>query len=277
MKESSAFRSVQSSSKSNPSNLFHSSNNYSINYSRIADLYLNDVLSQDSSNFISTRQQNYILPKSTTRNLNSGIDKLSTDTVLSYNYNIGANSTNMLNPTAGSIIGDSVSVSNIFKKDSTALGKSFNGKVLPLDTNLIADNHLTNSSVDKLLSVGISPRGGLYDDGLLRNPTFKLRSSDQQLLSFEKNIRSIENLSASKVNTNFSDTSLSVFGNTSTQLQNILNKASTTFTPSHIPTTFLGYKGPNIAYDRFLSSGSTPDMLMDDKNPLILPFFYKTP
>jgi len=277
MQESSAFRSVQFSSKSNPANLFHSSTNYSVNYSRIADLYLNDILSQDSSNFISTRQQNYILPKSTTRNLNNGIDKLSTDSLLSYNYNIGSNSTNNLKPSTSGITGNPLAASNIFKGESVALGRSFNAVVDSLDTNLTSSNHLTNTPIDKLTNASTTYRGGLSTEGLLRNPNFSLRSADQQLLSFEKNVRNIDNLNVNTVNTNFSDTSLNLFSDLDTRFMGIIRKASTTLGLSHIPTSHLGFKGPNIAFDKLSQNGSTPDMLVDDKSPLILPFFYQTP
>jgi len=74
--------------------LFTVPTNYSLSYARISDLYLNEALTQDSSSSIGTRQQNYILPKSTSRNLNSGLDRSSTNTILSYNYNIGQSKPN---------------------------------------------------------------------------------------------------------------------------------------------------------------------------------------
>lgn len=277
MKESTAFRSIQFSSKSNPSNLFHSSTNYSVNYSRIADLYLNDILSQDSSNSISTRQQNYILPKATTRNLNSGIDKLSTDSILSYNYNIGSNLANTLKPTTSGITGNLLAASNIFKSKSIALGRGFNAEVDSLATNLTSSNYITTASIDKLVNAGTTHRGGLSDDGLLRNPNFSLRSSNQQLLSFEKNVRNINNLSVDTINTNFSDTSHNLLSDLDTKFMGIVRKASTTLALSHIPTSHLGFRGPNITFDKLNPSGLAPDMLMDDKSPLILPFFYQTP
>lgn len=148
MKESTAFRLVQFSSKSNPSNLFHSSTNYSINYSRISDLYLNDTLSQDSTNFINTRQQNYMLPKSATRSLNNGLDRLSTDTVLSYNYNTAPNLVDTIKSNSNTIAGITLTTADTFKGVVDTLKAGFNSKVKPLVTNLSTVNQLDTVTTD---------------------------------------------------------------------------------------------------------------------------------
>jgi hypothetical protein len=102
-----------------------------------------------------------------------------------------------------------------------------------------------------------------------------LQSSDQQLLPDEKNIRDSK-LRLEELNTNFYSGHNDICVHKEHKLRSIINKASTSFVSSHTPTTFIGSKSPNITYDRFILNSSTPDMLVDDKSPLILPFFYET-
>jgi len=91
-KESVAFKQLQLSSKANPGTLFSTNTDYSVTYSKLTDLYLTDLLTQNSISYGTVRQHNFTLPKSANISTKAVLDKKTVDYLIDFNNNI-SNST----------------------------------------------------------------------------------------------------------------------------------------------------------------------------------------
>jgi asparagine N-glycosylation enzyme membrane subunit Stt3 len=99
VKDSAAFKKIQSFSKTNPQHLYSNISEFNLKYKKISDLYLNDTESNTTYAYGTKRQHNYSSMASLTNNYNSLIDNKSLKMLLDYNQAITMNNTLDLNST----------------------------------------------------------------------------------------------------------------------------------------------------------------------------------
>jgi len=301
LSSSSAFKKIQFSTKTNPQNLFQSSDDFSLKYNKIYDLYLSDMNSQDNTSYGVSRQHNYSSSKSITNNFSTQLDNASVNKLLSYNYNFGNNSFKQTNPSdletsnfennnynninmSNSVI-SSPEYSNTEDK-SLMDGREFATQTLS-NQSYIEDNVYGSDSVVSLQtkSSNLNSSNNMFDYSILYKD-FLNKSPNQQVLSSDMNIRNIDNLNPNKVNYNISGSNIGLnsymgsFNSSLNQSSNsnilgIIPSSNTVFPDSHMPSSAMGSKMPNIGYDKFSESGSN-STLMTSKDELA-PNFVFTP
>lgn len=82
---SSAFKKIQSASKTSPSALFSNPDDISLKYNKIYDLYVRGNDSQDGQNYGISRQHTYGSKLTTTNNFRPLLDEASVSKALDYN------------------------------------------------------------------------------------------------------------------------------------------------------------------------------------------------
>lgn len=299
LKSSSAFKKIQSASKSNPQDLFNSATDFSIKYSKLHDLYLNDLSTQDSLYYGNKRQHNYASVNTMTNGFNTLLDNTSVSKLLDYNFNQTLNKGNYSstsNSEITTIDAPSSSNSNIVKVVNTVNSVNDSGfrTTLNVSKEFNQINHKQQSNLNQLNTdhtsdCVLSPQvivSDLISNSSLNSPSFfyknlSIKSPNQQILPGDRNIRNISTLNPNKVNINFDDstrnTSLFEEGSKlrNTTNTNLLNSVNTRFTPAHIPTNFTSNKSVDASFDKFTSNGAN-SQLMAAKEELA-PNFIFTP
>jgi hypothetical protein len=92
IKASYAFRTIQFSTKLNQHELFNTVSDLSLRHTKINNLYLNDLILQDTSTYRINRQSNYTSLKSVLNNTSTCLDNKSVCEVLSYNFGVNSKS-----------------------------------------------------------------------------------------------------------------------------------------------------------------------------------------
>jgi len=82
-----SFRTLQVASKTNQQNLFNTPSDLSLKYTKLNNLYLNDLTLQDTFTPQTSRTLTYSSAKTSLNSTNSYLDKKSVDKLLSYNFN----------------------------------------------------------------------------------------------------------------------------------------------------------------------------------------------
>lgn len=235
LKDSTAFKKIQYFSKTNPQALANTTSDFDSKYRKIANLYLNDTLPNNTSSYGTMRQHNYSSLMSTTNTYNTLLDGTSLNKFLEYNDNASTSPV----PKAINLNGNGSSRENI-------LYSSSNSARLQRVTEGASD--ASNYPLSKLLnyttvtSVLNSDSDGPHSADPLKyflnnrhtkkrfltnpleshnNPTFgsavtneslsyrskDLKSPNQQLLTSDRNTRLINTLVPNKTMFNFSDRS----------------------------------------------------------------------
>jgi len=257
---SSAFKKIQFSTKTNPQNLFHSTNDFALKYNKIYDLYLSDSDVQSSLSYGVSRQHNFMSSSALTNNYSSQLDNNSVDKIISYNNNTNLISNSYSNTSTNELINPSSSNSkfslnleshlndtNVLNSYSTN-SDEYSGKEFGTKINSSVDLTSNNKSLGGLsndiqtFNNAIHSSYNMFDYSLFYK-IFTNKSPNQQVLSADRNIRNLDTLNPLKMNYNL---------NTSTS--NIVS-SSTVFPQSHIPSAALGTKFVNIDYDKFNSNG----------------------
>lgn len=316
VKDSTAFKKIQYFSKTNPQSLFTNVSDFNLKYQKIANLYLNDTLPNNSPSYGTFRQHNYSSMLSTTNSFNSLLDSNSLNKFMEYNletpnksksttlgYNLGTSSReNVLNTNSNTL-----RLLNLTDKNSMSANYSLQKLVnYPTTTSLFSaetDSKQLNNSFKYLLNnkwtkktfvgnnLGDSDSTQTFSAKFFNEDLsyrFKdLKSSNQQLLTSDRNTRLINGLAPSKTLLNFNDKGSNLnsliynnvsesLGNTSTSLFNVANLGwsdtnslyklvnnNTTFTASHTPLLNKNSSTYPLGYDKYLKGE-------DDLTPAIL-------
>ena len=92
VKDSTAFKKIQYFSKTNPQSLFSNVSDFNLKYQKIANLYLNDTLPNNTPSYGTFRQHNYSSISSTTNSFNSLLDASSLNKFMEYNLDYSTKS-----------------------------------------------------------------------------------------------------------------------------------------------------------------------------------------
>jgi hypothetical protein len=95
VKDSAAFKKIQSFSKTNPQQLYSNMSEFNLKYKKISDLYLNENESNTTYAYGTKRQHNYSSMASLTNSTNTLMDNKSLKMLLDYNHDV-ANNNNKL-------------------------------------------------------------------------------------------------------------------------------------------------------------------------------------
>jgi len=258
LSSSTAFKKIQSASKTSPQLLFNNISDFSLKYNKINNLYLDELNTNDGLFYGIRRQHNY---SSTASMLNSGqsnLDNKSVSKLISYNYgntDLGTTGTNL----------GTKSLLNPLMKNDLDTNKEFNAtKSVDSEnysvTNVnLASNHLITNSKNTDTLTNLTSDSIFYKN-------FFAKSPNQQILSSDRNIRNIETLNPNKINSNF---------DISTSTEGLINKADTVFTEAHLPTANSASKLLTKSFDKFTDSNMN-SVLMAAKEELA-PSFIFTP
>ena len=316
VKDSTAFKKIQYFSKTNPQSLFTNVSDFNLKYQKIANLYLNDTLPNNSPSYGTFRQHNYSSMMSTTNSFNSLLDNKSLNKFMEYNLD----TPNTLNSSTMSYNLNTASRENVLNTDSNTLrllnltdksAESSNYSLeklvnYPTTTSLLSsetDAKQLNNSFKYLLNNRWSKKtfvsnnvnesdsvqtfsSKFFNEDLAYR--FKdLKSSNQQLLTSDRNTRLINSLSPSKTLLNFNDKGSNLnslihnnvsesLGTNSTSIFNSANLGwsdtnslyklignNTAFTASHTPLLNKNSSTYPLGYDKYLKGE-------DDLTPAIL-------
>jgi hypothetical protein len=286
---STAFKKIQSASKTNPQSLFSNSSDYSLKYNKIYDLYLTELSTQDNLMYGINRQHNYSSSASLLNNLSTQLDNDSVAKFLDYNYstlkstkytnssnteilvnldnkNFNQNTTNLLT-TQNSIASTEVDSMNNLGQEAGSVKKGIDSVA---GLNIALSN---NSGNLKTYNSKLNTTYNLFNYSLFYK-IFSHRSPNQQILSSDRNIRNYDTLNPNKVNYNISSNENNL-GQNNNQLGHIYFSSNTVMPQQHIPSSALGTKFTNISYDRYTSKGMNSS-LMTAKEELA-PNFIFTP
>ena len=314
VKDTTAFKKIQYFSKTNPQSLFTNTSDFSLKYQKIANLYLNDSLPNNTPSYGTFRQHNYSSLSATTNSFNSLLDSRSLNKFLEYNTEttLGEAASPMsynLNTAPREAVlktnSNTLRLQNLTDLDTAKSNYSFS-KLLnyPSSTALLnaeTDAKQVKNTFKYLLNTRWSKKTFLNNNGMIdsnNNPdtlmgakatTFSskffnedltyrfkdLQSSNQQLLTSERNTRLISGLTPNKTILNFNDkgsslnsllhsTSSNSLANTQYTLYNnnvlgwadssVLNKLvsnNAAFTTSHTPLLNTNASTYPLAYDKY--------------------------
>ena len=264
---STAFKKIQSASKSSSQSLFAAETDYSLKYNKLNNLYLTDYNSQDSLYYGIKRQHEYATTLACLNNAPSLLDNDSVQKMLDYNFDLTM-STKTYNNTSLSEFRlpaqnmDSNAALDSVLLTTTALENVNEGE---FGTGTVTKNssltpHL-NQDITPTALINQLPTSNL-NTGLIYKEFFA-KSPNQQVLSSDRNVRNLDTVRPGKANYNFSDVS------------KLVNKLSTRFDASHAPTTELNSNTTSVAYDRFTSNNMNAS-IMSAKEELA-PNFLFTP
>lgn len=266
---STAFKKIQSSSKSSSQTLFSVDSDYSLKYNKLNNLYLADYNSQDSLFYGIKRQHEYATSMACLNNSPSLLDNKSTQRMLSYNFDVSTSTNSYTNESIREFeVGNPDNLTNSLintnlnnpSSMSNTVSGEFGSKNGGSTSELTSPNNLVNS-VPASLSTVSTPLNQ-FNNGLSYSEFF-IKSPNQQILSSDRNVRNIDYVSPNKTNYNFKD------------ISSLVNQLSTRFTLSHIPTTENNSASTSVAYDRF-SSSNMNSPIMSAKEELA-PNFIFTP
>jgi hypothetical protein len=234
-----AFKKIQYFSKTNPQKLFNILSDFNIRYSKLSNLYFNDVDVLDSLNYGTFRQHNYISSKSLNNNFLSKIDSKNINKFLNYNYNINYNSKSSVNDLSNIKLHNRNSKNNFLKVNEMVNTLNLSKNKLytqflnyPTKTSLLNsenDAKQYNNTIKYNLNLKFNKKNflgkdyinsftdnsdissNLFLDNLtssLQNTNlayrFKnLKSSNLSYLPNEKNVRLVDNIFLKKSNFNF--------------------------------------------------------------------------
>lgn len=304
VKDSTAFKKIQYFSKTNPQSLFTNVSDFNLKYKKIANLYLNDTLSNNAASYGTFRQHNYSSVMSTTNTFNSLLDNKSLNKFMEYNldhkstkqtnslhYNMStsprdkvldtsSNTLRLLNLTDEKSLTSNSSLGKLIQyptstgflsaeSDSKQLSNPFKyllnnkwSKKTFINNRFVSNNESSNFS-SKFFNEDLSYR---YKD---------LKSSNQQLLTSDRNIRLINNLTPNKTTLNFSEKGNNLnsliyqnfsnsLGSSAINLFNLSNiewsdtnniykllNNNTAFTTSHAPLLNKTSSTYPVGYDRY--------------------------
>ena len=312
VKDSTAFKKIQYFSKTNPQSLYTNLSDFNLKYQKISNLYLNDSLPNNTPSYGTFRQHNYSSLSSTTNSFNSLLDNKSLNKFLEYNLDHTTDNSNKSNPSTSSrestlpTTSNTLRVLNVTDQGTSQNNYSLNKLVnYPTSTSLLsaetdakqlanpfkyllnnrwAKKNFINDTLSSLETSTFSTK--FFNEGLVYR--FKdLKSSNQQLLTSDRNTRLINNISSSKTILNFNDKGNNlnslVYNNLSTSLGNnqsqLFNSSglgwadpttlqrllsnNTAFTASHTPLLNKNSSTYPLAYDKYLKGE-------DDLTPSIL-------
>tara|TARA_B100000780_G_scaffold21015_1_gene13537 strand:- start:7726 stop:8277 length:552 start_codon:yes stop_codon:yes gene_type:complete len=94
VKDSTAFKKIQSFSKTNPQQLYSNMSEFNLKYKKISDLYLNDTEPTTTFAYGTKRQHNFASSASLTNNSNTLMDNKGLKTLLDYNHSVNINESN---------------------------------------------------------------------------------------------------------------------------------------------------------------------------------------
>jgi hypothetical protein len=262
------------STKTNPQTLFNLESDLSLKYSKLNNLYSNNLEGQDSQYYGMKRQHEY---STNYTNLNftlSQLDNKSVNTLLKYNYSYDSNNISpknqiTLSPSTQTtenlekILPNNFRLQNMNYLNLLTLSKEFGQQHVPIqqETNLINSKNLLNEMVDSNV-VDLNPSTRKHLNQGFFYKTFFTKSPNQQVLASERNVRNIDLLNP--LNTNFN-----------INTENKLNYNSTFFPLSHTPTGSKISTLVNKTYDRFTESNQNSS-IMSSKEELA-PSFLFTP
>jgi hypothetical protein len=229
LRASNSFKKIQSASKSNKSDLSIVDSNFSLNYNKINDLYINDLSLSNTNSYGIDRQANYSSIYSSTNTNNTYIDNKSIETLLDYNTGRIA-----LNQTSKDLINGITNPKTGFSKVSSQLMTSeiFSNKLEPV-TNV--------------------PESYSKDSYHFRKLSPKVPSN--QILPPDRSVRNYLNLTKSL--------------NMPSMGMNMIGKMPTVFNNTHITSTSGLPTGLNLSYDKLNKSSQKPAILSanDDLAP----------
>ena len=229
VKDSTAFKKIQYFSKTNPQSLFSNVSDFNLKYQKIANLYLNDTLPNNTPSYGTFRQHNYSSISSTTNSFNSLLDASSLNKFMEYNLDQPTkNITNPINYDLSTAPRENVldttsstlRIQNLTDKSVDQSNYSLT-KVInyPTSTSLLSaenDSKQLSNPFKYLLNNRWSKKNFLDDTN---NQTYSakffnedltyrfkdLKSSNQQLLTSDRNTRLLGSLSPNKTILNFND------------------------------------------------------------------------
>jgi hypothetical protein len=229
LRASNSFKKIQSSSKANKSDLSIIDSDFSLNYSKINDLYLNDLNLSNTKSYGIDRQSNYSSIYSSTNTNSTYIDNKSIETLLDYNINklpFDGTSKNLLNDLTNSNKGSLKVSANIMT------GELFNDMLEPIS------NVPESYSKDRYIFKKLSPK-----------------VPSNQILPPDRSVRNYLNLTKSL--------------NLPSMNINMIGKIPTSFNNTHITSTSGLPTGLNLSYDKLNQSNQKPAILSanDDLAP----------
>jgi hypothetical protein len=235
LKDSTAFKKIQYFSKTNPQALANSASDFNTKYRKIANLYLNDTLPNNTPSYGTTRQHNYSSLMSTTNTYNSLLDTTALNKFLSYNDNASQkHSTTALNFSGTSsarenVLNSSSNSVRLQQLTDTEMGvKNYPvSKLLNYTTstsllNADSDGSHSTDPLKYFLNNRYSKKKFLANPvDNHNNPTYgsaitsdalsyrfkDLKSSNQQLLTSDRNTRLINSITPNKSMFNLNDKS----------------------------------------------------------------------
>jgi hypothetical protein len=229
LRASNSFKKIQSASKSNKSDLSIVDSNFSLNYNKINDLYINDLSLSNTNSYGIDRQANYSSIYSSTNTNNTYIDNKSIETLLDYNTGRVA-----LNQTSKDLINGITNPKTGFSKVSSQLMTSeiFSNKLEPV-TN-VTESYSKDSYHFRKLSPKVP---------------------SNQILTPDRSVRNYLNLTKSL--------------NMPSMRMNMIGKMPTVFNNTHITSTSGLPTGLNLSYDKLNKSSQKPAILSanDDLAP----------
>jgi hypothetical protein len=232
LSDSTAFKKIQYFSKVSPQSLYSTSSALESKYAKLSDLYLKSSNTSNSYNYGTLRQHNYTV--SASNQYRQGLlDSNSVDKIMSYNYGIE-------DPQKPSFFGQNTSITsknsslssdlnavNSILHDSTAnlnsITYSLENPTIQNSLGSTADSKVHNNPLKyveagktKISSSGIlssdlqslSSNGAPYEQDDNTGSSFKFKdnkSPNMGFLSSEKNVRLIDNLNPSKLNSSLSE------------------------------------------------------------------------
>ena len=263
-----AFKKIQSFSKTNPQELFNTSSEFNLKYNKLSNLYKSDTDLLNSTSYGTFRQHNFNSKSSLTNQFTTNLDEKSVDKLVSYNYNLASSVSNpALKSESSKSSVDESNLSNLNNSFNSMLNSSVNydlGKLVnyPSITNVI--NQFTDSKsfknpfkyalgddLNKQTVLGSDLLLNNFSNGEIQNFSTNLNNSNkslnsnlsysftdaksagQQLLASDRNPRLAFNLFKSNFNLDDYNTNTSQLVNNDLGL-NMLNKQETLFNLSNL-------------------------------------------
>ena len=325
-KNSNAFKKIQYFSKVNPQVLYKSNEDYDVRYQKLNSLYLNESNLFNSSEYNTLRQHGFSSNKSYTNNFSTNLDQTSLTKLVDYNYGYNSSKSNSwenynlntssrgssINPTDNTLLSNNIisqysdsGLSNMEDVLNYPLKSTINGSNSDNKNNVNGFKSLLNTKSVKKNSIDsgvvhdsqtksdftIPAQTTHYSDELVNKPLSyrynDLKPASSGLLTSERNVRLIDGLNPSKLNSNYSseDNSLnsliqnSLSNNLGSSQENLFNSSSTNWTlnsnlerllgnnlttpTSSIPLTSNSTTHNSLKFDKFDPSNedSVPNML----------------
>jgi hypothetical protein len=236
---SNAFKKIQQASKVNNHELFNLHSDEIVKYNKLQNLFFNDLNIQTSYLYGSQRQQTYSASLALKNNFTLNLDNKSVSQILNYNFDQYFNKPQSTNNYA-TPVGRGVVQTSMIEQSSTGL--EMNSKKNSTQINLNANTSMLMNNLNNL-QIGLfsqnSIKNLLATDLVFKN--LYIKSSNQQVLTSEKNIRNTHIINPQKINYNIG------FDKT----VDVINQSRTGFAPSHLPTVDLSNKLFNQSFDKF--------------------------